>query len=312
MALARTINALRANPSFALMRGVARFSPIRSVVRRARGMSQGSRFSHYCAAQEEGLSRSVFKGLDPIAFTEVLKRDGVSLGLSLPGSTVQNLKKFADSTLCYADRNPKLGFHVAQRQAAELVFGRPILLAQYYNTAQQSQLIAELQSDPFLSLVAAKYLGSIPTHVGTNVWWTFPVQASEEDRARHAHFYHADVDDFAFLKFFFYLTDVESGDGSHVCVPGTHRAPVVSRLSDYWTVRRYNDSEIDAAYGQGPSAPMEIIGGAGTGFAEDTLCVHKGMTPVRNARLLLQIQFALFDYGVQRDEITPDALQRIA
>jgi hypothetical protein len=274
-------------------------------------MSQGSRFSQFCVAQEKNLSQSAFVGVDSGTFTETLKRDGVSLGLRLPASVVQNLITFSDSALCYADRNPKLGFHVAEKEAAEVIFGRPILLAQYYNTAQQNPLIKELQSDPFLKLVAAKYLGSIPTHVGTNVWWTFPVQASEEDRAKHAHFYHADVDDFAFLKFFFYLTDVESGDGSHVCVPGTHRAPVVSRLSDYWTVRRYDDNEINTTYAHGPNSPMEITGEAGTGFAEDTLCVHKGMTPVRNARLLLQIQYALFDYGVQRDEIAPDALQRI-
>lgn len=293
------------------MRGAARFSPVRRLVRSARGISQGSRFLQFCAQQEKNLGQSVFQGVDPCSFTETLKRDGVSFGLRLPNSTVQDLRRFADSTLCYADRNPKLGFHVAEREAAEDAFGRPILLAQYYNTAQQSPLIAELQSDPFLNLVAGKYLGSIPTHVGTNVWWTFPVEASEADRAKHAHFYHADIDDFAFMKFFFYLTDVEAGDGSHVCVPGTHRVPVVSRLSDYWTVRRYTDNEIEAACRHEPNVPIEITGSAGTGFAEDTLCIHKGMTPVRNARLLLQIQYALFDYGVQRDEIVSDALQRI-
>ena len=50
---------------------------------------------------------------------------------------------------------------------------------------------------------------------------------------------------------------------------------------------------------------------AGTGFAENTLCVHKGMTPTRAPRLLLQLQFALYDYGVMHDRRDPATLRRL-
>ena len=64
-------------------------------------------------------------------------------------------------------------------------------------------------------------------------------------------------------------------------------------------IRRYADAEIEQTYD--PVAIREICGQAGTGFAENTLCIHKGRTPVRHPRLLLQLQFAMFDYGVMHD-----------
>jgi hypothetical protein len=38
-----------------------------------------------------------------------------------------------------------------------------------------------------------------------------------------------------------------------------------------------------------------IVGAAGTGLADNTFCVHKRLTLKRQSRLLLQLQFALFD-----------------
>jgi hypothetical protein len=60
-----------------------------------------------------------------------------------------------------------------------------------------------------------------------------------------------------------------------------------------------------------PASILEICGAAGTGFAENTLCVHKGRTPSREPRLLLQLQYALFDYGVMHDRRAPAALKMI-
>ena len=50
---------------------------------------------------------------------------------------------------------------------------------------------------------------------------------------------------------------------------------------------------------------------AGTGFAENTLCIHKGSTPRATPRLLLQLQYALFDYGAMNDHVDRDRLRPI-
>lgn len=179
------------------------------------------------------------------------------------------------------------------------MLGKPILLAQYFNTQRNCPTIDKLRHDPLIEWIAARYIGSVPSFVGANLWWTYAVKAREEDRFKHAHLYHRDVDCFRFFKFFFYLTDVLPGDGAHVAVAGSHHRPPTLQRFDAIKVRRYADEEIDSAYA--PDDIREICGPAGTGFAENTLCIHKGRTPVRQARLLLQLQFALFDYGVMHD-----------
>ncbi len=160
------------------------------------------------------------------------------------------------------------------------------------------------------ALDCGEILGSVPTHVGTNLWWTFPVKPLEADKSLHAHLFHRDVDDFHFFKFFFYLTPVKPGDGAHVCVFASHQNPPSFRFGDKWNLRRYSDSEIDGNYRK--EEIVEICGPAGTGFAENTLCIHKGLTPTMDGRLLIQIQFALFDYGSMHDRRSPSSMHLIA
>src|SRR6185312_10304249 len=110
-------------------------------------------------------------------------------------------------------------------------------------------------------------------------------------------------------KFFFYLTPVKQSDGAHVCVIASHLKPPLIRAGDRWKLRRYSDAEIESFFGA--EQILEICGPAGSGFAENTLCLHKGRTPTEGARLLLQLQFALFDYGVMHDRRDASALQMI-
>ena len=304
--LSHILQSLRTQPGYTLMRGAARFATIRQVVGQSRRVLQRRRLQEHLAECEARLHDSVFAPLDRTDFVRRLQHDGVAFGLKLPSSMVADVLEYATRNVCYADRRAGCGFRVDGRSAAEAELGKPILVAQYFNTAADCSAIGQLTRDPLLQWIAGTYLQSVPTFVGSNLWWTFPVQALEEDRDRHAHLFHRDVDDFRFFKFFFYLTDVEPGDGAHVCVLASHRRPPVLRAGDRWNLRRYTDAEVERCFSARDIA--EICGSAGTGFAENTLCVHKGLTPTRAPRLLLQLQYALFDYGVMHDRRSPSAL----
>ncbi|MDM0039465.1 hypothetical protein QTH89_23705 [Variovorax sp. J22G21] len=256
------------------------------------------------------MDQSLFGQIDRTAFVQRLREDGAAFGLRLPQALSSELVEYASKHACFADRQVDCGFHLGARPGAESKLGKPILVAQYFNAATQCPAIGLLLQDPLLQWIAGTYLESVPTFVGANLWWTFPVQALEEDRDRHAHLFHRDVDDFRFFKFFFYLTDVKAGDGAHVYVVGSHRRPPMLRLGDRWNIRRYSDAEVRECFA--PDRIVEICGAAGTGFAENTLCVHKGLTPIREPRLLLQLQYALFDYGAMHDRRDSSALQMIA
>lgn len=281
------------------MRGLARFKSMRTLVASTRSALQAKKYHQLLDNLENDFPDSYFSEINPHEFLHELKKNGISFGLKLQPETTKNIRDWTTLQLCYADRQSNLGFHLKDRKEAEKKLGKPILLAQYFNTTTGCQDISKLATDPILNWISAKFLGSMPTFVGANLWWTFPVTALESDREKHAHIYHRDVDDFRFIKFFFYLTDVPAGDGGHVCVLASHKTPPLLRKGDRWNIRRYSDDEINNTYST--DLVHEIFGPSGTGFAENTLCIHKGSTPHTEARLLLQLQFALFDYGVTDD-----------
>ncbi len=294
---------------YRVVRTVARSGLLRRSVAAAVARRSERATRAHEAKQVERLEQSLFKIDDVDGFNDRLRRDGYADGLDLPGDVVQQLLEYASANQCYADRDPALGFLADDRPRAESALGKPILLAQYFNARRDCPAIDLIIRDPLVQLIATRHLGSVPMLVGTSLWWTFPVEASREDRMNHAHFFHRDVDDFKFVKFFFYLTDVDLGDGSHVIVRGSHLQPPFVRPTDRVLLRRFEDREIEEFYGS--RRIVEITGTPGTGFVENTLCVHKGLTPRRSARLLLQLEFALFDYGLSHDERPADQLQTL-
>lgn len=292
------------------MRSIARFATVRHGVAVARRLTQAKQLRRYLEECESRMSTTIFPDVDLRRFVTDLELDGVAMGLRLPQPIVDEIRGFSVRSPCFADRNPGCGFMLNRRSEAEQNLHKPILLAQYFNSEEQCSAIARLMRDPVLQTIAGRYLQSVPTLVGGNLWWTFAVDALAEDRDRHAHLFHRDVDDFKFFKIFFYLTDVSPGEGAHVCVASSHRHPPTIRVSDRWTIRRYSDFEIEREYPA--SKILELCGPAGMGFAENTLCIHKGRTPTSENRLTFQLQFALFDYDVMHDRCDTSALRLIA
>lgn len=225
------------------------------------------------------------------SYLEGLKRDGAVLGPSLSDEDVRYLQDLAERMPCFADRNPALGFYLRNLAAAEEKIGKNLLLAQYFNL-QTDPVVARLSKDPFLLSLAAAYLGVEPKLMSINMWWTFPVNASAEDRSKHAHVFHYDLDDIRFVKFFFYLTDVDRESGPHVFVRGSNRE--VLYKNTLLKSKRFTDEEVIASYGI--ENVIEVCGKAGSCLIEDTITLHKGMTPLRRPRLLLQFEFSINTY----------------
>src|SRR5262249_42414021 len=104
------------------------------------------------AQQSARMNESLFQGVDPLAFVNALRQDGVSLGLQLPNAVVRELRNIAETVVCYADRDCRLGFPLSARLDAERAIGKPILVAQYFNVEQDAPAISRLRDDPFLLL----------------------------------------------------------------------------------------------------------------------------------------------------------------
>lgn len=286
------------NPDFELMRLLGRFTAAR----------EASRWFHPAVAAEEYLRRpTLFPDLDANQVVAALDRTGYCPGLRLPAPVRDEIVAYAQATPCYGNWDPRYGFHYRDRAAAQArVPQTRFLIGQFFNASVDCAPVRQLKEDGVLWAIAARYLRARPVLQGVNLWWSFAVEADAADRNLAAQMYHFDVDDYRFLKFFFYLTDVDADGGPHAMVAGTHAR---KRLVHQLTLRRYGDAEIEAAYGA--ERVIMIYGEAGTGFAEDTGCFHKGIPPRTRDRLALQVEFALHDYALAHDERPPAQLRMI-
>ena len=251
---------------------------------------------------------------------ESLKKDSFSLGLKLPESIFQEILQFANSTDCYGNGEHHFGFSYIEKEKAEAKCEKTFRRGDYFNSNLLCPAIKKLAKDPKLLEIATKYLGGTPVHTGSRLWWLFSLKEQDqylllekmrflslqESTREGAYFFHYDLDDYQFLKFFFYLTDVDVHSGAHVCVRGSHKKKKLAHLLSFF--RRSSDEEIAEYYGAENVVP--ICGEAGFGFAEDTFCFHKAMIPTHEDRLMLQIQFALKNYGNHNDLVEQSALKR--
>jgi hypothetical protein len=246
---------------------------------------------------------SLFPDVDPAAVAQTLEEDGLCLGLKLPPQTLAELRDFAEHHPCFGNRNPQWGFYPKDRAEAEAKAGKAFTLARYHNTSVDCPAARALMSDPVLHDIAKRYVGSRAKLVGMQMWWSFVSNAAEEERDLFAQLFHFDLDDYRFLKFFFYLTDVDATAGPHVYVKGTHRS---KRLRHMYPMRRLGDAEVEDTYGR--DRVITIEGRAGEGFAEDTFGLHKGAPPSKTPRLLFQMEFAINSYGFSEDTVDPSRL----
>lgn len=172
---------------------------------------------------------------------------------------------------------------------------------------QQALECAEVQdfaTDPAMALIAQRYLGQPVIMDEVAFWWTTTKRA--EDADLNAQLFHQDRDRLSFLKFFMYLTDVDTHTGTHVYVRGSHKKIPWSLRAD----GRINDSAVEAA-GLGHEI-TELHGPAGTIMAVDTIGLHKGKTPETSDRLALENEFStsLFGMDYERPPFEPTDLVR--
>lgn len=152
-----------------------------------------------------------------------------------------------------------------------------------------NEVIQNLIFDSSLLTFAQEYLGVRPILDLIAFWWSAPFNGKGASAA--AQMYHFDLDRIKFMKFFFYLTDVDTETGPHCYVKGSHQTLPNAINRD----GRFTDQEITTIYGS--DKMLELCGKKGTIMAVDTRGFHKGKELLRDKRLLFQIEFANSMFG---------------
>lgn len=224
------------------------------------------------------------------SLAEQLHRDGIA-----------HLPQFINRDVIQRIRNHLEGLPLRERFAAQRTdftidnIPENVHVAEYAakDIIKCADVLAIANHDDLLE-AAAQYLGCKPTISNISIWWSFPADGS----AQEAENFHRDVDDWRFVKFFLYLTDVDGDSGPHHFVRGSHRS------GKFLRTRRYRDEEIRNFFPH--ENQLSIHGQAGDAFLEDTFGLHKGEPPRLTPRLLLQVQYSICPIAVYKYE--PESL----
>jgi hypothetical protein len=262
-----------------------RFRIVRSLVVRASRLTRASSPAVPAASLLEDLS------LDRVGRN--LLEDGIAPGLQLRPDVYQGIYHYASNSTCFGTEQQEFPFLLEERKAAEQRYRRKLTVGHLESPLTKCPLVASLASDPALLSIARKYLGVEPVLLGARMWWSFACEIDSTHQMSLGQGFHYDLDGYRALAFFFYLTDVEAANGAHICVRGSHiQKPLKSLLS---LAKGRSDGEIASWYGT--DRQLTVCGKAGSGFAEDIFCYHKGTHPATGERLILQLRYGLRKYG---------------
>lgn len=160
-------------------------------------------------------------------------------------------------------------------------------------------ILQELIFDESILRFAQDYLGAAPILDLVAMWWHTTFSSTPDKEA--AQWFHFDMDRLKWVKFFFYITDVDSDSGPHTFIARSHRylgIPYRLRRKGY---SRLSDDEVASAYSA--DSYKEFTGERGTLIIEDTRGLHKGKHCVSGDRLLFQLEFTTSSFGTSIPEL---------
>jgi hypothetical protein len=165
----------------------------------------------------------------------------------------------------------------------------------YYPTADvvAAPHVMELANHPLVLGAVEEHFGVKPVISYIAAWWLlhgFDEGANSHDTyVRRPEEFHRDFDDFAELKLFVYLTDVDAEAGPHAMIRTSHK----------WRLPRGTRSLqlADPAYPSRENLKM-ITGRAGLAWLENSLTLHRGMIPMKAHRLMLAVTYTLLPTAV--------------
>ena len=200
-------------------------------------------------------------------------------GISLNSESVSKLVDLCNESEFSVDGLSSKGYRIDYKDA------RPPTSQSIYrmvNPHLHSEFVGGIVKSQSLLEIAGKYLKASPVLLNSQIWYSFP---GIEKKEHYDFGFHYDIDDYRFLKFFFYLDDVSNEHGPHMIIKSTHLEGSLFKFLN----RRISE---DVAYEKYSDNIIIMRGKAGQGFAEDTFCYHKGRYPQKR-RLIFQVQFGI-------------------
>lgn len=136
----------------------------------------------------------------------------------------------------------------------------------------------------FFKSIVEGYLNTNKVSINCSLFISLPKKNMQEsEKISSAQMFHFDSDFSKFLKLYMYLNDVNKENGPHIYVEKTH----AKKIKKHELQKGYSDKQIFNNY----NSIKTVIGKKGTIFFEDSFGLHKGETPFKNHRIILNIHY---------------------
>ncbi len=234
---------------------------------------------------------------DIVELTATLTRDGfVVFPERLAADACDRLAEFAKSNearlVSSTEENGKLA-----------VFDAEAPRGSGYKFAEETVIKApdaqKLMADKSVLAVVQSYLGCEPMMDIADMWWSVAAKKITAETQELAQLYHFDMNRIKWLKVMFYLTDVDTNNGPHCFIRGSHEAGCQPGDILDRGYARIPDEDLAPYYAK--ENFIELTGKRGTIIIADTRGFHKGKTPVDNDRLVFQLNFSDSMFGSDYD-----------
>lgn len=202
----------------------------------------------------------------------------------LTATDLEDMLRYLRSKTCYDPRHPELPGFQDPAQAHKSCFHA------YYcdqDVVRTPHLMAVANHPRVLQSIESLF-GCKPTIASIYIWWLldgYDYSDSEADYFRwNATHLHRDVDDWAQIKLFIYLTDVDEQSAPHLYLQGSHRGGIASGQKHLM---------LDDVQKNCPEKLRTVTGPAGTAWLENTFGFHLGTLPKGHDRLIVAIGYSL-------------------
>ena len=209
-------------------------------------------------------------------YQELLNEGLIVNPLDLDLEVIETIKENLSNKLCHDPEKPELGYFTIDKSPEETSRA-------YYMCEDVAKIagVIEIANNPVILNYVTTYFGALPSIDYIGCWWSLPSKAISLTQN-----YHRDIDTLHSLKFFVYLTDVDNESGPHIYIKNSLENPFKTTKD-----KMHDHMEIESYFGT--ESMFKIIGKAGFSFLADTFALHKGLTPKKNPRLLLQVIYSL-------------------